>query len=289
MERPDYDSHVWSDFSPLLYFVPIMHAAKYLVRKLWTPFFVAKLSKKYSGETLKLKIVKWSKNFFKIFYFTFITIFGYYVLSDTNYHSPLMFGTGNIMYINSDWPFNKAPHYLKLYYMIGMSYHVEDTIAHIFHQAQNDFWEMLLHHYITICLIVVSFMTAQWPCGIMVMIQMDNGDAIGGVIKAFMDFTSVPFVISVYFGVLSSWIYFRDFVYAYEVFGFWWMMGRWYSGSRPAPQFQFNCLILTLLILNLYWTFLFFRMGQRFASKGEVKDLQNVIEDEKEKKIKAIN
>jgi hypothetical protein len=30
-------------------------------------------------------------------------------------------------------------------------------------------------------------------------------------------------------------------------------------------------------------------MGQRFVSKGEVKDLQNVIEDGKEKKIKAKN
>jgi hypothetical protein len=58
MERPDYDSHVWSDFSTLLYFVPIMHVAKYIVRKLSTPFFVAKLSRKYSGETLNLKIEK---------------------------------------------------------------------------------------------------------------------------------------------------------------------------------------------------------------------------------------
>jgi hypothetical protein len=58
MERPDYDNHIWSDFIDLLYFVPIMHTAKYILRKLSTPFFVGKLSKKYSDETLNLKIEK---------------------------------------------------------------------------------------------------------------------------------------------------------------------------------------------------------------------------------------
>jgi len=32
-------------------------------------------------------------------------------------------------------------------------------------------------------------------------------------------------------------------------------------------------------MLNVYWTVLFFRMGYRFISKGEVKDLQNPVED----------
>lgn len=290
MERPDYDNASWEDFILLLVFVPLIHIAKYIL-KLWSHnYFERNLITKYTGEVLELKIAKSVKNFFKVFFFSFTTVLGYYVLSDTNFHSSLMFGSGDILFLNSDWPYNRKPHYLKLYYMIGLSYHVEDTLVHFFHPAQNDFWEMLLHHYITIMLIVGSYMTAQWNWGIMVMIQMDNGDAIGGMIKAFVDFMPIPFVLTWFIGVVSSWIYFRDFVFAYEIFGFGAMMGRWYSGSRPAPIFQFNCLLVGLWILNLYWTFLFFRMGLRFITKGEVKDLQNPIEDLSEKKaLKNLN
>jgi hypothetical protein len=84
------------------------------------------------------------------------------VYSDTEYHSPTMFGNGNIQYLYSDWPFNKIPYLLRAYYMIGLSYHVEATLHHLVHPAQNDFYEMLLHHYITIILIVGSYMSSYW-------------------------------------------------------------------------------------------------------------------------------
>mmetsp|Transcript_5128 Transcript_5128/g.5868 ORF Transcript_5128/g.5868 Transcript_5128/m.5868 type:complete len:122 (-) Transcript_5128:418-783(-) len=120
-----------------------------------------------------MKMYKSTRNLFKLFYFFFISAFGFYVLSDTSFHSPLMFGSGDYFYFMSDWPFNEFPRYFKLYYMIGLSYHFEDSIAHFFHPIQNDFFEMLLHHYITIMLISCSYMLSFWNLGIVVMIQMD--------------------------------------------------------------------------------------------------------------------
>ena len=139
-------------------------------------YFHSKLKVKYQGDALELKIYKSTRNFFKVFYFGFITLLGFYVFSDTNYQSGLMFGSGTGRLVSSDWPYNKVPRMLKLYYMIGMSYHFEDTIHHLFHPASNDFFEMLLHHYITLLLITGSYMTNKWNYGINVMIQMDNGD-----------------------------------------------------------------------------------------------------------------
>ena len=99
-----------------------------------------------------------------------------------------------------------------------------------------------------------------------------------------MDFTSTPIVLINYFLILYSWIYFRDFVYAYEVVWKGSMFGKWNLGGSTNSQLAFICLLIGLLILNLYWTFLFFRMGYRFVSKGEVKDLQNPVEDIKKAK-----
>lgn len=149
---------------------------KYIVAKASRKYFHSRLKLKYQDEALELKVYKSTRNFFKVFYFAFITLFGFYVYADTNYQSPVMFGSGDMMYLRSDWPYNPLPRFLKLYYMIGLSYHFEDTVHHLFHPAQNDFFEMLLHHYITLLLIVGSYMTGMWNSGIGVMIQMDNGD-----------------------------------------------------------------------------------------------------------------
>ena len=173
---------------------PIIAIVKYFVSKYSHDYFRRKLKVKYSGEALELKIAKSMKNLFKIFYFTFITAFGLYVYSDTNYQSFWMFGSGDHRHLDSDWPYNKVPQYLKVYYMINMSYHIEDLLFHLIHPAQSDFFEMLMHHYVTLLLITGSYMTNVWNSGINVMIQMDNGDIFVGVIKAFMDFTGPVFV-----------------------------------------------------------------------------------------------
>ena len=171
---------------------------KYFTNKLLYEYFNRNLKKKYSGDSLKLKIEKSLKNSFKVIYFTFITAFGLYVYADTNYQSAFMFGSGDHRFLSSDWPYNKVPRCLKVYYMVNMSYHIEALLSHFIHPAQNDFFEMLLHHFVTLMLSIGSYMTNEWNSGINVMIQMDNGDIFVGVVKAFMDFSGPAFVFSVY-------------------------------------------------------------------------------------------
>ncbi|CAI2373179.1 unnamed protein product [Moneuplotes crassus] len=286
LERPDYDSVQWSDLIPMLLVVPLFTVIKRICKHLMTPYFEGKLSKKYNGNALKLKVYKSTRNFFKIFYFTFITLFGFYVLNGTNYQTKSMFGNGDIRYLYSDWPYQEMPRHLKLYYLIGLSYHAEDTIAHFFHPIQNDFFEMLLHHYITLMLVLGSYMTSFWNIGLIVMIQMDNGDAIGSACKAFMDFVPVPVVLINYLMILFSWIYFRDIIFAIETFWQGCLFGQVLINGETSFHIYSIILLMGLILLNLYWTFLFFRMGYRFISKGEVKDLQNPIEDLKNKKLK---
>ena len=68
------------------------------------------------------------------------------------------------------------------------------------------------------------------------------------------------------------------------------LMGQWRIDYNSAHQGTFQILLLGLLLLNVYWTILFIKMGLRFALKGEVKDIQNPVEDKAmnnlERKIK---
>jgi len=196
---------------------PAITILKYLVKVFSTSFFAKKLNKKYHGEGLKLKLYKTTRSLFKLFWFTFITSLGFYVLSDTEFHTPLMFGSGDLRYLLSDWPFTRLPRFFKLYYMAGLSYHIEDLLSHFFHPIQNDFFEMLLHHYITILLIVSSYMLNFWNFGIIVMIQMDFCDILVAAIRVIMDFSHKAVALTVYLSLVASWVYFRDFVFMYEV------------------------------------------------------------------------
>lgn len=281
LERPDYENAAWKDLWMTFIFVPLIAYCKYLFKNAFHNFFYKNLSKKYQGEALELKMHKSSKNAFKVFYFGVISIFGYYVYTDTNYHSPMMYGSGNLLQIMSDWPYMQVPHYLKVYYMIGVSYHLEDSIHHLFYPAQNDFFEMLLHHYITLLLIVGSYMTNLWNFGISVMIQMDSWDWLGGLIKASMDFAPTWFVLSNYIVMVYYWIYFRIYAFSVDILINGGLTSRYASEGHYAHHSSLIILWLGLLLLNVYWVILFFRMGWRFIRKGEVKDIQNPVEDTK--------
>mmetsp|Transcript_5128 Transcript_5128/g.5869 ORF Transcript_5128/g.5869 Transcript_5128/m.5869 type:complete len:114 (-) Transcript_5128:73-414(-) len=98
-------------------------------------------------------------------------------------------------------------------------------------------------------------------------------------IKAFMDICSTPVVLTNYLIMLLSWIYFRDFVYCYEILWKGCFTSRYTAGENDRTQQTFILLLIGLFVLNAYWTILFFRMGLRFIMKSEIKDMQNPIED----------
>ena len=82
LERPDYDGSRWSDLIMCFYFIPMIALVKYFSKISSEGFFRRRLSLKYQGEALELKVKKSVRNFFKIIYFSFVTILGFYVYSD---------------------------------------------------------------------------------------------------------------------------------------------------------------------------------------------------------------
>mmetsp|Transcript_35110 Transcript_35110/g.40573 ORF Transcript_35110/g.40573 Transcript_35110/m.40573 type:complete len:108 (-) Transcript_35110:42-365(-) len=101
-----------------------------------------------------------------------------------------------------------------------------------------------------------------------------------------MDIVPTYAVIINYVILVVTWIYFRVFAFSYEVIWKGSMMGLWKIDYNSAHQLAFQILLLGLLTLNVYWTFLFFKMGYRMLTKGEVKDLQNPVEDRSTAKCK---
>jgi acyl-CoA-dependent ceramide synthase len=124
-----------------------------------------------------------------------------------------MLGSGDNMLMFGDYPYTPMPAMLKPYYLLCLSYYVEDLTVHLFSQPSFDYWEMTLHHIITLILVSTSYMNSLWSIGVFVLVQMDVEDIFIGLIRIFMDFTSTIPIVIVYLLIISSWIWLRFIAY----------------------------------------------------------------------------
>ena len=124
------------------------------------------LQKKYSGTNLELRLYKINASWMKFLFFTCTSIYAQYALQFIPSHSPSLHGTGNYEKTYVDFPFVHNPWQLRLYYVLGLSYHLENTVGHLMRVPQNDFYEMLLHHSASVMLITFSYLSGFTHVGI---------------------------------------------------------------------------------------------------------------------------
>ena len=132
-------------------------------------------------------------------------------------HSPYIFGSGMIDKLHADFPTVSNSVGLKIYYIISLTYHFENTIVHLITWPQNDFYQMLGHHIATIILITFSYVCGLTHIGVHVMFLMDNGDIFIGAIRIIIDWAPVFYILICWLLIMTSFIYFRLYVYWVEV------------------------------------------------------------------------
>lgn len=165
-------------------------------------FFHSKLMHKYSGQDLENKIMKCTRGGFKVIYFGFIFTLGMtQVLWKSHFAPPMLGGDGDLGLLFGEWPYVPQPSMLKFYYIVSLSYYVEDGIMMCFQTPNFDFWEMILHHTIACMLIFFSYVCGFWNYGILILVQMDISDVFIGAIRIFMDFVPTWVTVAIYTGI----------------------------------------------------------------------------------------
>lgn len=184
LERPDYDGESINDFWMLIPLSIALRILKMAIKYTCEGFFIRKLKHKYSGSDLTQKVDKNLKGVFKVIYFSIVFYIGLFqVLNKTNFGPTITFGDGDHRLALGNYPFTEMPTLLKVYYMLSMSYYVEDGIAHLFHTPKFDFWEMVLHHLIASMLLIDSYMSGFWIFAVLILPQMDFEDIWIGLIR----------------------------------------------------------------------------------------------------------
>lgn len=108
-----------------------------------------------------------------------MTAVGYYVLRDEPWLPRVLGGSGDVS--RAFLTMREAPSdKLKLYYMIQTGYHLQSLLYMVLlSPIRNDFIEMLLHHLVTLLLIVGSYMGNYTALGALIAFTHDIGDVSG--------------------------------------------------------------------------------------------------------------
>jgi ceramide synthetase len=100
-----------------------------------------------------------------------------------------------------------APPGVEFYVMAQLAYAWHSLVFHAFlTHRRNDFWEMMLHHVVTVLLISTSWLSGLYRVGALVLFCHDVPDFFVYLTKTLVD-TRLPLAVTLtgYFGMVSSW------------------------------------------------------------------------------------
>ena len=286
----------WSDFKPDsaqfkdLYYSLVTAAALITIRFI-TELLVfrpigrylcsASQPSKVAGDPVVFKhaknstVEKFGEGMWRFSFYLTASIFGwYFVLWDKPYFKDTM----HCLY---DYPHHPVRNEEWLFYNLELGFYISLVLTQIVDTKRKDFWQMFVHHIVTILLIVLS-----WAC---------NFHRIGVVVMAIHDVSDVPMegaklakyckkqrLADLLFAIFTlTWIYTRCYLLPSRVIYY-----TSYKALSIIPFFPayyiFNGLLCVLQLLNLVWTVLIIRIVFYALQNDGMRDLRSDSEESEE-------
>lgn len=258
----DYDLPKLSDFQILIYLIPAILFIKFLFNTYTQNFMYSYVPAKFKNpddeENYKMGLVykkKLSTSLFKTCYYIFSVVAAAWILKDLDFIPWQLFGRGemkNIFNNGENYLFWIKPQLFKEYYLIGLAFVLTDMIYLLFvYEIQSDFFLMLLHHSITISLIVFSYLSNLDTFGAIVFFLHDITDILVYILRISLYTDSSEFL-KLLPGVLLLFSY---LFYRIHLFG-----SLIYTGIMLFPSWNIFNTVLTvfmciLMIAHCYWVF----------------------------------
>jgi len=135
-----------------------------------------------------------------------------------------------------------------------------------------DFYEMVLHHAVTLFLICFSYLNNFTRIGTLVFFTHDFPDLFGYAIKTVVDTDIAGLILTAYGALLVSWGFGRLFVFPAYIIRTG-IDANILSGTLIDGYYLFNFLLVVLLVLHMYWYSLFLKMGYTMVASGKAEDI----------------
>eukprot|EP00095_Tigriopus_kingsejongensis_P012731 maker-scaffold43_size480169-snap-gene-2.25 protein:Tk12731 transcript:maker-scaffold43_size480169-snap-gene-2.25-mRNA-1 annotation:"lag1 longevity assurance homolog 6" len=204
---------------------------------------------------------KFAETGWRWFYYTGIFLYGLICL----WNKPWLW---DIKHCWMHYPRHPVPRDVWWYYMIELSFYWSLAISQFFDVKRKDFWEMFVHHAITIALMSFSWTCNLTRVGTLVLVIHDCADIFLEAAKL-CKYTNYQLLCDCFFGCFTlTWIVTRLGVYPT------WIL---YSTTIEAPQivemfpayYLFNGLLAMLLILHVIWTYFILKILYKAMYTGK--------------------
>lgn len=259
-----YEIPKFSDFYISLLSMPFIICFKIMFGKLFTSFMYKNfLADKYKdpskeedfkmGEVYKKKL---TMNLFKATYYTLIVLFCFFSCRDAPYFPYELGGSGDMINIFQNgvpgYIFFYKPNLFIYYYQISLGYVFVDMIWLLFvYETQSDFPIMLLHHSITISLVVFSYISNFSQIGIIVFFLHDFTDIFVYLTRIVIN-TGIKDRYKYAFCALFLflYIYARIYVFGKLIYLVGVNLNDWNMYS--IVLWYFKCI---LMVMHIYWVY----------------------------------
>ncbi|KAM7347698.1 ceramide synthase schlank [Cochliomyia hominivorax] len=204
-------------------------------------------------------LTKFCENTWRCIYYTYSFIFGVIVLWD----KPWFWDVKSCWY---GYPHQSVSSDIWWYYMISMAFYWSLTVTQFVDVKRKDFWQMFIHHMVTLILMSLSWICNLHRVGSLVLVIHDCADIFleAAKLTKYAKYQKLCDIIFAIFTVI--WIITRLGFYPRII----------YSSSVEAPRilpmfpayYIFNSLLIMLLILHIVWTYMILKIVVDSLQKG---------------------
>uniref|UniRef100_A0A7E4UZF9 TLC domain-containing protein n=1 Tax=Panagrellus redivivus TaxID=6233 RepID=A0A7E4UZF9_PANRE len=220
---------------------------------------------------------------FRFVTYSMLFSYGYFVLSDKSWFAD----------VKNCWigfPFHKIENSVWWYYMLETGFYYALFFGSVFDVKRSDFWQLVLHHVITIMLLSVSWTINFVRIGTLVLICHDISDIILEAGKLVRYYGSPSFITNCFFfAFLISWFVTRLGYFPFVLL----RSGLFEAADLIQPDYKILNLyqvphiprviilmLLCLLVLHVFWTVIIMKIVIRSITVGEAADVRSESEEE---------
>lgn len=194
--------------------------------------------------------------------YTFLSCYGIFCISQEHY-------IFNFFEYTLTWKDNVIPFRVRMYYYFEISHYISSILFIFVEPIMSDFYQMLLHHFITLTLLFISYHVNLLRYGMAIMLLHDIADPFMEIAKIFVYSGKQKIADCMFLAFAFVFITTRCFVFPTCL-----VFPCFYYGFKFGLNTFFKallCSLTTLFGLNLIWSFMILRMIHTYAKYGCVK------------------
>lgn len=228
------------------------------------------------------KLAKWNESCWKMTCFGLFTLVAFLVSVNEKWFTDSTYFWRDCTALPCNYPVSKK---LLLFYCLETGFYLQSIPFLIYYETRRkDFLESMIHHIVTLGLLVYSYYVNLTRVGIMIMLLHDICDVPMEFAKLLkyaghQTFADAFFALFFITWVAARMVYFPLYI----------IRSTWYESIsvaaipyniNPQPHHAiFNTLLMVLFVLHCYWSYLIFKILWRALTAGGASDIREDDED----------